>query len=388
MKSYFCLILLLTSLSWAQTEQVQSTDVTSAITAAPVQKAAPPVPTVLLNGDFRYRLQSEKQGLKEARKIQRIQAKLQATAEVQDDLKVTLRLMTGSAANSGNQTLGDEKAPGSVRRSFGLDQAFFDYKPFSFWNLYGGKMPQPFTFAGKNQIILDRDITLEGVATKFKIPLDPSFNLIAQGGTFFIRENYDSTFNEDTSDNMFNGGQLALQWKHDDWDIIAGYGTFAFTGLKDTPPSNLTAISPPNTGANGNTLDLLNNYPNNFDLQEYFFEVKKKVSDFDFGLFYEIIKNTDIDDLNKAAAYGFSLGYQKWTLNWTQEKIEKDAVVGLFTDSDFAGGQTSSKGTIASLNYKFNSKVQIQYTVFKNENTIDIAPTSYERSHLDLMINF
>lgn len=338
----------------------------------------------LLSGDFRYRLQSETQEPKDQRKLQRLQVRLQAAAEVHDNLKIVLRLMTGSSANSGNQTMGDEKAPGMVRRNFGLDQAYFDYQPFKVWNLYGGKMPQPLLFVGKNQMILDKDITLEGLATKFKIDLDDKFNFFVQGGAFLIRENYDSLFNEDQSDNMLNVGQVGLQWKKDDWDIILGYGSFGFSKLKDAPPSSLTIGG----GANGNTLDATGNYPANFDLQEYFIEMKKKIFEVEISLFYESVNNQDIDVLNKATVYGLTAGYKKVTLGWMQQQVQKDAVVGLFTDSDFAGGQTSGQGTVFSLNYKISKKVQLQYTVFKNKNSIDTVASNYDRNHIDLMISF
>jgi hypothetical protein len=292
--------------------------------------------------------------------------------------------MTGTSANSGNQTLGDEKAPGMLRRNFGLDMGYFDYKAFDFWNLYGGKMPQPLTFVGKNQLILDRDITLEGIATKFKIPFDKQFSFFLQGGMFSIRENYDSLFSEDTSDNMLNVAQTGLNWKENDWDVTLGYGSFGFTGLKDAAPSSLTL----GAGSNGNTLDVAGNYPANFDLQEYFFEVKKKLSDVELMAFYELVSNKDIDALNTASSYGAAVGYKGATLTYTQQEVKKDAVVGLFTDSDFAGGQTSSKGSIYSVNYKITSKVQVQYTVYDNKNSIDAVAAKYDRNHIDLMINF
>jgi hypothetical protein len=340
--------------------------------------------SVVLSGDFRYRLQSETQEPKETRKLQRIQVRLQAAADVQENLKVNIRLMTGTAANSGNQTLGDEKAPGMVRRNFGLDHAFFDYTPYSDLNLMGGRMPQPLTFVGKNQLILDRDIALEGLAAKIKIPLEQNFLIFAQGGFFMVRENYDSLFSEDQSDNVFNAAQIGLQFKKDDEQIILGVGSMSFTGLKDTPPVNLTAGG----GANGNTLDLTGNYPANFDLEEYFIEYKNKFKDFEILLFLESVLNKDLDTLNKAQSYGLQGTYKKWSLSWAQQKVEKDAVVGLFTDSDFAGGQTSSRGVITSLNYKMTKKVQLQYTVFNNANSIETFSAKYNRSHVDLMISF
>ena len=111
MKNLFTLILFFNTVSMAQTEQNQTAVVVTAPTPPPAPVAIN-LQSILFSGDFRYRLQSETQEPKEARKLQRLQARLQAVAEVHDNLKITLRLMTGSAANSGNQTLGDEKAPG------------------------------------------------------------------------------------------------------------------------------------------------------------------------------------------------------------------------------------------------------------------------------------
>lgn len=335
-------------------------------------------------GDFRYRQQMEMQEPKQQRSLQRIQARFGLSSQIHEDLKVTLRLMTGSSANSGNQTLGDEKAPGMPRRNFGIDQVYFDYKPVSQLNLYGGKMPQPFTFAGKNQMILDRDITLEGMGLKFQQPVDDSWSLFVQGGAFWIRENYDSQFGEDLTDNFLNAGQLGVQWKDTDWTVVAGLGSFSYTDLKDTPPGNITSGA---TG-NGNTLDLNGNYPTNFDIEEIFLEVKRKVGPVDMTAFYETLKNKDAEDLNKAHSYGLIAAWKSWTLSWLQQEVQKDAVVGVFTDSDFGGGVTSSRGQVWGLGYKITKKVSLQYTLYKNENAIDLIPLKYDRTHIDLLMTF
>ncbi len=335
-------------------------------------------------GDFRYRQQSETQEPKQERRMQRIQARFGVSSQVLENLKLTLRLMTGSAANSGNQTLGDEKAPGMPRRTFGLDQAYFDYKPISSLNIYGGKMPQPFIFAGKNQMLLDRDITLEGLGLKFLGAATDEIDLFAQGGSFWIRENYDSQFGESQTPNLLNAVQLGLQWKPKDWLVTIGVGSFSYTDLKDNPPGNFT------TGANGNgnTLDINGNYPTNFDIEQFLLEVKRKVWAVEVTLFYEALKNKDADQLNKATSYGILATYKSWGFGWTQQEVQKDSVLGLFTDSDFGGGLTSSRGYVWNISYKLAKKVQIQYTVFKNQNSIDTVALNYDRSHIDLIINF
>lgn len=396
MKTYFILSLLLSQVAMAQTAVEKFTETSPTVKTEPTSAPAP-VENVLLkksevkedkpfqfSGDFRYRHQSEKQGAKDQRMIQRLQARLGVTSQVHEDLKVSLRLMTGSSANSGNQTLGDEKAPGMPRRSFGLDQAFFEYSPSTSWSLYGGKMPQIFTFVGKNQMILDGDITPEGLGFKFTQPFDSDLEVFVQGGMFWVRENYDTQFGEDLTDNFLNAGQLGLQWKPQDWTLLIGVGAFSYTDLKDNPPANIT------TGAtgNGNTVDINGNYPTNFDIDEIFVEAKRKVGIVDLTLFFESLTNKDANDLNKGQALGIQAKYGAWNFGFLQKEVQKDAVVGAFTDSDFGGGSTSARGSIWNLGYKITKKVQVQYSLYKNETAIDAVATDYDRSHLDLLMVF
>lgn len=371
------------------TKEVSKDDAlkTEPLKAEPTKKEIE-LPKVIFSGDFRYRLQNETLEPKEKRQSQRIQAKLQAIAEVQDDLKIGLRLMTGSSANSGNQTLGDEKSPGMPRRNFGLDQAYFDYQPFEILHLYGGKTPQVYYFTGKNQLILDRDISPEGMALKLDIPITDHFMIFSRAGFSILRDNYDSTFNEDLTDNQLNAGQLGLKWKYDHIEFNIGYGSFSYIGLKNTAPGTIATGLAPSAGANGNTLDSDGNFPQNFDLIENFADIKYKMNDVELSVYYEFVKNQNINTMNEAKSYGFAISYKNLGMQWAQQNIDKDAVMALYTDSDFAAGQSASSGTIYSVNYKFNKKVQMQYTVFKNKNNLDTVAMNYDRNHLDLLIIF
>jgi hypothetical protein len=154
--------------------------------------------------------------------------------------------------------------------------------------------------------------------------------------------------------------------------------------LRDNPPGNITAGA---TG-NGNTLDINGNYPANFDIEEMFLEVKRKLVSVDLMVFFENLKNRDIEALNKAHTYGLQVVYKTWTLTGAFQEVQKDAVVGAFTNSDFGGGFTSARGQVWSVGYKISKKVQVQYTLFKNETALDTIPMKYDRSHVDLSMSF
>lgn len=347
------------------------------------------LPKFTFLGDLRVRFQGEKSGSQDERKQMRLQAHFGTSVLIHEELTVTLRLKTGSSANSGNQTAGDDKSAPSARRTFGLDLAHLEYRPIQTVKIFAGRNPSPFVFAGKNQMLLDRDITFEGLASKYSQTFAESHTTSVNIGTFFLRENFDSVFGQDQTDNMLNGLQLHYKFEPESkaWNLSVGYGQFSFTSLKDTNPTTLMKDS--TATFRGNTADLSGNYAHNFDVQQWFVEGKGKVEDYELGLFYEALKNTSADRLNSASSYGVILAKKPVTLTYTIQKIEKDAVFALLTDSDFAGGEASSKGSIVSLAWAITNKTSLALSQWNNQSAIDTAvPTDYRRTHLDLTVNF
>lgn len=354
--------------------------------SAPVSLA--PHLSFQLLADLRYRHIAITDGNYPERRQHQLLARLGARLNLQENLAISIRMMTGTKPNSGNQTLGDEAKPGMPRRDFGLDWAYADYKPASWVNLYLGRMPQFFYFAGKNQLILDRDLALEGAGTqlRWKAPawLEGQVNL----GSYWIREKYNKTDAVDETDSFLNVAQLNLKFKAGDWSFIAGQGVFSYTGVKDGKPSNFF------TGANdldprGNTLDLLNNYAWNYELSQTSLEVKWKKDVFEASVFGEMVQNSSADDFNKAQLMGASVGWKQWSLTYLDQKLERDSVFALFTDSDFANGETDSKGTITTLAYKMTPQATLSFAVYKQKRGMDAAfSTDYDRSQLDLTLTY
>lgn len=337
-------------------------------------------------GDFRYRHQSVKQGLNQSRPVNRIMFRAVHVITLQEDLKMTYRLMTGTSNNSGNNTLGDSKSPGAPRQAIGLDQAFVTYAPIKQLNLFIGKQPQFFTTAGKNQVLLDRDIALEGIGaqSKFKA-FDEKVDFNLNAGTFWIREKYDDTFGEDLTDSFLNTAQIIISTKQNDFKLTAGYGIFSYTSVKDDKPTSFLVGA---TNAKGNTLDLLGNYQWQYELIQNMVEIKWNHKDLEIALFAESLENTSADFANHAMITGASVGWKQLIISLLNQKIESDAVMAMYTDSDFSDGQTNSEGTILSFSYKLNENASLSYSEYVNKQSVDILPTDYRRSHMDLSISF
>ncbi len=339
-----------------------------------------------LFGDLRYRQQNLKIGENQDRPVQRLMFRVGHAIQVQDDLKLTYRFMTGTSNVSGNSTIGDSKTPMAPRQSIGLDQAFANYSPVKVLNFFIGKMPQFFATAGKNQIILDRDIALEGLGLQFKEKfVDHKIHISLNAGSFVVREKYDDTFGEDLTDSNLNIAQAALSFEKNEFKLNIGHGIFSYTAIKDDKPTSYAVGA---TSAKGNTLDLLGNYQWQYEIVQNMVEFKWSPKNFEISAFAESLKNTAADHLNTAQLYGASLVWKKITISYINQKIENDAVMAMYTDSDFSDGQTNSEGTILSISYKFNKNASLGYAEYKNKQSIDTLPVDYRRRHIDLTLSF
>jgi len=110
-------------------------------------------------------------------------------------------------------------------------------------------------------------------------------------------------------------------------------------------------------------------------------------------LFLDLVQNQDASDLDTAWAAGLKFGKanapKTWELSYTYQDIEADAVLGLVTDSDFAGGGTDAKGHILKGAWAISKNWKIGFTYFDNQRHIDVGvQEDYERLMLDTAYKF
>jgi hypothetical protein len=67
---------------------------------------------------------------------------------------------------------------------------------------------------------------------------------------------------------------------------------------------------------------------------------------------------------------------------------EKDAVFGMFSDSDFGGGQTDSKGSQLMGGYQIAKNTQLAFTYIYATQNMSVDPENFQRLHLDFKIKF
>lgn len=357
--------------------------VATVVAEAP-KSAAPEFPKLEWSGDLRLRFQNEKKGDDQARLNQRIRIRFGLGANIQKDLRAEIRIATAKGYRSTNQTLGDSSEPGSRRRYVGLDLAYGKWTPVPFAALYVGRFPQIHFAPGGSELILDDDLALEGAGLSSEYEFMPKFFVFGSAGSTFIRENYDNYYSEDLSDNMINFGQAGLKWKQERNQAVLGFGFFNFTSVQGKNYSDLAVGGK----SNGNTEAPAGAVAYPFLPKQYFTELKFPLGPFDTKLFYEFVENGEAPRDNKGQWIGAEGGRKSWDISLAYTEIESDAVLALFTSSDFGDGVSDVRGWIGKARWKFSRGMSLRLMQMVAKTDMTGLNKEYRRTHLDLSASF
>jgi len=340
------------------------------------------------SGDFRYRYEYIDDATKSKdRHRSRIRARLGLKAEVNDEWDFGLRLASGTADPvSTNQTLDEAFSD----KPLWLDRAYFDYHPD--WveglDVLAGKFGVPFHQVGKNQLIWDGDLNVEGGALQYGWRLNKRTGVHLNGGGFWVNEESSS------ADASLWGLQAYVKHQIDepsyvlagasyfDYGNIQGHGSFAdeWDGEHDLFGNSAMAGDP-------------NAFGSDFDLLEVFVEFGTELGGMPVALWGDWVKNTAATTsedtgwlvggrINKAKDPG------TWECSYDYREVELDAVVGQFNDSDFIGGGTGGQGHRFGFAYAVAKNTTTALTYFLNEYDGRKSDEDYDRLQVDVRMKF
>jgi len=362
----------------------------TALAANAQTNAAPAAPktwvdTVTVKGDLRYRYEQITEDGKDDRQRDRIRARIGAAAKVNDQVKGEIQLSTGdSDPISGNKTIGD----GFIKKDMGLNLAYIDWTPAEGVDVIGGKMKNPFLCV--SDLVWDGDLTPEGVAVKWERAVGP-MTLYANGGQLWIQER---SADEDTK---LYAGQAAAKFQFsDEVSLLVGGSYFTYAdiegmGVLDWEASNKTYGNSSKNKVTGTTTNKL--YAMEYNQVEAFAKLTAWVGT-PVEIYGNYVVNQDADANDTGWLAGFTVGKAKnagtMEFGYNYRELEKDAVLGAFTDSDSWGGGTDGRGHRVYGRYQIAKNVQIGATYFINEKPIaDASKThDYDRLQLDVVASF
>lgn len=334
--------------------------------------------------DFRYRHEIIDEVGKPTRQRERIRIRAGVVVNPVHRLHIGFRLASGNDdPTSTNQTIGESFSSKPVR----IDLAYLSWDP-TFFNtltidIRAGKFKNNFFRTGKNSLIWDGDLTLEGFA----------LNSSLKKGVFhgFLNLGFDWIEERKSAASSFIiGAQIGVGLTSKKWHITAGSSIFALTAIE----GNETFVD--NSKSYGNSTivdgDGVNTYEYGYQEVEGFLEAGFKAGPFSFTLIGDFVANIAPGVTER---YGYLAGakvsaqiskIQKLTFGYDYRYIEKDAVIGAFNDSDFIGGTTDGRGHRFSLAYKI-SVVKLGATYFYNHKNL-ADESDYHRVQLDIGVKY
>lgn len=335
--------------------------------------------TIKLKGDFRYRHEMIDEEDSDARHRHRIRARIGISGQVNPNIKAGVQLATGSNDPvSTNQTLGD----GFSSKSIVLDLAYFTmtHDALPGLSLTAGKFKNPFYLPGESELLWDSDFNPEGATASFNHSED-NFKLTIIGAGLYAEER------SSNGDSWIGAGQGVAEFDLNDGKsgVAAGGGFFHY--------ENTIGLEPFYDGdPKGNSVDDYGRYANDYDLLELFAQASTKLDDIPVTVLGDFVTNTSADSLKTGWLIGCRVGKLKdpgsWDFRYNYREVEKDALVGTFTDSDFRGGGTDAKGHEMGGSVQLMKNAAFAVTYFVNTIGLDAAEEDFNRLQIDLQLKF
>ncbi len=313
---------------------------------------------------------------------QRIRARLGAYSEINPQVDTGIRIATGSNDDprSTNQDLNNY----FDKKQIWLDQGYIDYHPDAIKNLHlvGGKMPQQWVSMG--DIIWDSDINPEGVAVTYKYPLSGSTELFGSAGHYTLKDNVDGEGVQFKHDLRLYAGQLGGRFAiTDSMKMTLGGSIYSYDNDSSSAcPTSGTVSTPCALAINGNSPG------ETFKLYEGFGQLDFSNLPVPLSIYGQYVNNADASNDQdtgwlagvKSKVYGFNLDYN-------YRDVQRNAVVGAFTDSDFANGFTGSRGSKMKVSYDLDKNFALGATYFmatSDQTNANIKKTDSDINTLQL----
>ncbi|MFJ7282238.1 putative porin [Pseudomonas sp. NPDC099000] len=302
-------------------------------------------------GDVRFRQETVKNdGVSNTgdQDRQRIRVRLGAYTEINPQVDTGIRIATGNNndARSTNQSLEGNFS----KKDIWLDQGYVDYHPTAIKNLHliGGKMPQPWVSMG--DIIWDNDISPEGLALTYKYPLGSTAELFGSAGHYTLQDNVDGEGKQFRHDLRLYAGQLGARFAiTDNLKMTLGGSVYAYDNDEDTATLAI----------NGNSAG------EEFKVYEGFGQIDISGLPMPLSLYGQVANNDSAsNDQDMAWLAGVKTKVFGFGVDYNYRDVQRNAVVGAFTDSDFANGFTGSRGSKLKVSYELDKNFALGATYF------------------------
>ena len=341
------------------------------------------------HGDLRLRSEVVDNSAQAARQYRgRIRARAGVEAAVNGAWTAGLGLASGSSSDSRstNQTLTSNFS----KKGLWLDYAYAEYRAGGF-AFDGGRMHNPLWTS--SDMLWDGDINPEGAAFRLASRAKTGFRPFAAAAWFALDES-----TAGVSDPFLAAAQAGLAWSGaGGLDFKAALTYYDFAGVKGygelaNRPSTACGYIKANTLAGQGyrysydpvTLDL--------ELNKGFAPLPVLKADY-LGLFGGAVKATDHSAGSTGWIAGFRFGQRqaeeagRWQFRFSQRRLEADAWLDTYPDSDFYGGSTGVEGSEALLTLGVAHGMAVEADYYAAKRISDFSKKEH-LLQLDLNLKF
>lgn len=317
---------------------------------AKLEKEVPTwVKNTKLKGDLRLRYQWDKQKGSEERHRGRVRYRLGLETKVNDRVKVAAGLASGGTdPRSTNQSFQDTFSTKGIN----LDYAYMEYGAAPWVTVFGGKVKRKPILWQPSDLLWDSDIRPEGGALCLT-KAGENIDLFMNTGLFVLDES-----SSDTSDPFMYYFQPGLKWSiNDSTSLRFALAYYGFDNVKGATLDN---------SAGTNTLESgVLKYDYNSLNPAVELGIKEPLGGLVnySAIFGEYINNFDSND--DGFLMGFKFGDKKvkkagqWQFKYLYRRLETDAWLDTFPDSDAYTGDTNVKGHEAIFDFGLAKNVTL-----------------------------
>lgn len=357
----------------------------------------------------------------EDRERHRVRALFGANLHLNDWLNGGIRFTTGLLQTpvTPNQTEGFSQG----KFVFGLDRAFLEAKPYDWLTLTGGRFANPF-FTGNRyfgtDLVWDPDLAFDGFVAKVNPEITPHWKLFSSVGAFPIEEVETSNTNK-ARDKWLYAAQGGVEWTSNnhskvklgmayyDFKNVEGEanpvgdstrfaGTVPLWRQKGNSTFSIDGVNGNNCGAGGPC-----GLASQFQLINFTGEVDLALFDPVHVILHgayiknigfdqqEILRRTGnrYDEENEGYELALMVGHpamkqlHDWQVFGGYRRLERDAIMDGFTDSNFHLGGTDAKGYFVGAQYGIGKNAWLSSRYISTDE-ISGLPYSVDTFFVDL----
>jgi hypothetical protein len=315
-----------------------------------------------------------------------------------DRTRYRLRLRIGAFAKAGDWSTGLRLASGDTggpaadaistntsfdqffgKKPINIDMAFLTWEPSKVPNLKftAGKMENPFW---ETDMVFDGDLTLEGLAEQYSYRFLDEYSVFGNIGQFILAED-NTTQNlgivSRGEDAYMFGFQVGHKWKviPSKIELTQALAYYDYSHLETQAATAANTF----TGAViRNSLTTAGTWQKDYNILAVNNEIKlgycEKVPMTLMGEYINNVAAQEFDD-------GYKVGIRFWEAKkkgqyevaYWYERLDADANVSIFADSDFGSGGTNTQGHILKAKYNFTDWASLGFAYWYVENADDFV---------------